>query len=306
MKPAPLKPHARLALVAPSSPIYEAENRQAAIALLEEMGFSVQVYESVSAQRGYLSGSDHIRVRDLMDAFADPEIDGVICLRGGYGAARLLPLIDFEVIRQHPKVFVGFSDITALHLSIYAHTGLVTYHGPMPGAQSLTGLRDPRSRRMWLDTLGGDPPREMYNPGGDPFCSFSGKGTAEGILVGGNLSVLCSLLATPYLPDFTDKLLLLEDVGERPYRIDRMINQLRTSGIFDSIAGLVLGDFTQCEEEASPRTLALEEIFRELLPPELPVLWNVHAGHGRDKMTLPLGEPYRLDADKATLTRLNY
>lgn len=306
MKPAPLKPNAHLALIAPSSPVYEAENQQAAAALMEQMGFSVRIYESVSAQRGYLSGSDQIRARDLMDAFADPLIDGIVCLRGGYGAARLLPLIDFEVIRQHPKVFVGFSDITALHLAFYAHTGLITYHGPMPGTRSLSGLREAASRRMWLDTLGGDPPREIYNPNGEAFVTFSGKGQAEGVLVGGNLSVLCSLLATPHLPDFSGKLLLLEDVGERPYRIDRMINQLRISGILDSVAGVVLGDFTQCEEEAAPRTLALEEIFRELLPPSLPVLWNVHAGHGRDKMTLPLGEVYRLDADKAALTRLEY
>ena len=304
MQPAPLKPNARLALIAPSSPIYEAENRQAAVSLLEEMGFAVKVYESVSAQRGYLSGSDLIRARDVMDAFADPHIDGVICLRGGYGAARLLPLIDFEVIRRNPKVFVGFSDITALHLAFYAHTGLVTYHGPMPGAQSLTGLREPHSRRMWLDTLGGNPPQEIYNPGGDPFRPFHNNGAAEGVLVGGNLAVLCSLLGTPYLPDFTGKLLLLEDVGERPYRIDRMVNQLRTSGIFDSVAGVVLGDFTQCEAES--HTLALDEIFRELLPDHLPVICNVHAGHGQDKITLPLGVPYQLDADAATLTRLNY
>lgn len=305
MIPTPLCQGARLGLIAPASPIYEQENQQAAVQLLEEMGFYVKCYESVGAQRGYLSGSDIIRAGDLMDAFQDPAIDGVVCLRGGYGAARLLPLLDFDVIRRSPKPFVGFSDITALHLAFYAKTGLCTFHGPMPGAQSLSGLREPRSRRMWLEALANRLPARLANPNGESFQRFSGGGAAEGILLGGNLTVLCSLIGTPYLPDFQGKLLLLEDVGERPYRIDGMLNHLRACGILGAVKGILLGDFTQCEEDASRPSLVLEEIFRELLPGDIPILWNVHAGHGQDKMTLPLGRTYRLDGDRAELSLLD-
>ena len=295
-----LHPGSRLGLIAPSSPVYEKENQQAAIALLESLGFEVKAYESICAQRGYLSGSDAIRAGDIMAAFEDPTIDGVVCLRGGYGSARLLPLLDFDVIRQNPKPFVGFSDITALHLALYEKTRLVTYHGPMPGSQSLSGLREPKSCQMWLNALSGHPARKLYNPNGEAFVPFF-SGRAGGVLLGGNLTVLTSLIGSPYLPDFTGKLLLLEDVGERPYRIDRMLTQLRVSGILDKVAGIILGDFTDCEEDPSRPSLALEEIFRELLPP-VPTIWNVHAGHGQDKMTLPLGVPYLLDADQAQLT----
>ena len=295
-----LQPGARLGLIAPSSPVYETENQQAAILLLESMGYRVKPYDSICCQHGYLSGSDMIRARDIMDAFSDPQIDGVVCLRGGYGAGRLLPLLDYDVIRRNPKPFVGFSDITALHLAFYEKTRMVTYHGPMPGSRSPSGLREENSRRMWVDVLSGRPPRQMYNPNGEYFRGFR-PGKAGGVLLGGNLTVLTSLIGSPYLPDFTGKLLLLEDVDERPYRIDRMLNQLRVSGILDKAAGIVLGDFTDCGENPNKPTLELEEIFTELLP-HVPTLWHVHAGHGQDKMNLPLGVPYLLDADHAELT----
>ena len=295
-----LQPGARLGLIAPSSPVYETENQQAAILLLESMGYRVKPYDSICCQHGYLSGSDMIRARDIMDAFSDPQIDGVVCLRGGYGAGRLLHLLDYDVIRRNPKPFVGFSDITALHLAFYEKTRMVTYHGPMPGSRSPSGLREENSRRMWVDVLSGRPPRQMYNPNGEYFRGFR-PGKAGGVLLGGNLTVLTSLIGSPYLPDFTGKLLLLEDVDERPYRIDRMLNQLRVSGILDKAAGIVLGDFTDCGENPNKPTLELEEIFTELLP-HVPTLWHVHAGHGQDKMTLPLGVPYLLDADHAELT----
>ncbi|MBQ8535877.1 MAG: LD-carboxypeptidase, partial [Clostridia bacterium] len=179
----------RLGLIAPSSPVYERENQLAAIHLLKSLGFEVKAFESICAQRGYLSGSDAIRARDIMDAFADPAIDGVVCLRGGYGCARLLPLIDYEIIRQNPKPFVGFSDITALHLAFYEKTRLITYHGPMPGSRSLSGLREKNSLKMWVDTLGGQPSRTLYNPNGESFIPFH-PGRAGGILLGGNLTVL--------------------------------------------------------------------------------------------------------------------
>ena len=300
--PAPLQPGARIGLIAPSSPIYEEENRQKAILLLEDMGFSVTVGQSVNEQRGYLSGSDAVRAKDLNRMFQDPDVDAIVCLRGGYGAARLLPMLDYEAVRRNPKPFVGFSDITALHCAFQVKCGLVTFHGPMAGAHWPVGLRENKSRAGWLRAMSDTSPLgPMENPDGTPFESFR-DGEAEGILLGGNLTVLNNLIGTEYMPDLSGKLLLLEDVGEKPYRIDAMLTQFRNTGLLDKCAGFILGDFTDCGGDTNKPTLTLQEIFSELLPSDKPILQFVHAGHGRDKITLPLNIPYRICGN--TLTAL--
>lgn len=300
--PPSLQPGARIGLIAPSSPIYEEENRQKAIQLLQEMGFRVTVGQSCHEQRGYLSGSDICRAGDINRMFQDPDIDAIVCLRGGYGAARLLPMLDYDAIRKNPKPFVGFSDITALHCAFQVKCGLVTFHGPMAGAHWPVGLRENRSREGWLRAMSNTAPLGlMANPDGSPFEAFR-EGEAEGILTGGNLTVLNNLIGTEYLPDLTGKIVLLEDVGEKPYRIDAMLTQFRNTGLFDKCAGFILGDFTDCGGDPNKPTLTLHEIFSELLPQDKPILQSVHAGHGRDKITLPLNIPYRIRGN--TLTAL--
>ncbi len=301
--PPPLQPGAHIGLLAPSSPVYEMENREKAIALLYDLGFTVTVGDSVHTSRGYLSGSDAVRASDINRMFADPGIDGIVCLRGGYGAARLLPLIDFDMISKNPKPFVGFSDITALHCAFQVRCGLVTFHGPMAGAHWQVGLREDKSRNGWLKAMMSTQPLGLVeNHNEEPFEAFH-SGQAEGILTGGNLTVLNNLLGTQYMPDVKDKLILLEDVGEKPYRIDAMLTQFRNAGIFDACAGIILGDFTKCEDSPEKPTLTLDEIFDELLPMDKPVLKNVHAGHGADKITLPLNIRYRISGN--TLTALS-
>lgn len=298
--PPALQPGAHIALIAPSSPVYEEENRQKAIRLLEGMGFTVTVGQSCHEQRGYLSGSDLIRARDVNSAFANPEINAIVCLRGGYGAARLLPMLDYDTIRDNPKPFVGFSDITALHCAFQVMCGLVTFHGPMAGAHWQVGLRENNSRSLWLRAMSDTSPLGlMENPDGTPFEAFR-EGNAEGILVGGNLTVLDNLLGTEYMPDLDGKLLLLEDVGEKPYRIDAMLTQFRNTGLLSKCAGFILGDFTDCGGDPSKPTLTLQEIFAELLPQGRPILQSVHAGHGKDKITLPLNIPYRISGSTFT------
>ena len=300
--PPSLQPGARIGLIAPSSPIYEEENRQKAIQLLEGMGFAVTVGQSLNEQRGYLSGSDSLRAHDVNSAFANPDIDAVVCLRGGYGAARLLPMLDYDMIRINPKPFVGFSDITALHCAFQVKCGLVTFHGPMAGAHWPVGLRENNSRSGWLRAMSDtNPLGPMENPDGAPFEAFR-EGEAEGVLTGGNLTVLNNLLGTEYMPDLDGKILLLEDVGEKPYRIDAMLTQLRNTGLLKKCAGFILGDFTDCGGDPSKPSLTLQEIFEELLPSNKPILQSVHAGHGHDKITLPLNIPYRLQGN--TLTAL--
>jgi len=293
---------AHIGLIAPSSPIYEEENRQKAVELLLSLGFRVTEGESCSAQRGYLSGSDTVRARDVNEMFAREDIDAIVCLRGGYGAARILPLLNYDTIAAHPKPFVGFSDITALHCAFQVKCGLVTFHGPMAGAHWPVGLREERSRAGWMRAMReSEPLGKMSNPDGSPFSVFR-EGEAEGALTGGNLKVLCSLIGTEYMPDMEGKLLLLEDVGEKPYGIDALMTQLRNAGVFSACTGFLLGDFTNCDGDPSKPTLSLREIFAELLPTDKPVLENVHAGHGRDKITLPMNIRYRISGN--TLTAL--
>lgn len=295
-----LFPGAHIALIAPSSPVYEKEKRDAAVKALDEMGYRVTVYPSVTAQCGYLSGADAVRAQDVEQAFCDEAVDGVVCLRGGYGAARLLPLIHFDRIKKHPKVFVGYSDTTALHLAIHHRCGFPTFHGPL-GAE-LSSL-SPVEKELWQSMLTGAGDCCVQNPDGTPMAG-RGAEPVTGILIGGNMTVLMSLLGTPYMPDLAGKLLLLEDVGEKPYRIDGMLTQLKNAGVLASLKGLVLGDFTDCEPIDPSRSLSVQEVFEALLPKELPVLYGAHIGHGKDKLTLPLGIPYRLDAAAGRLWRL--
>ena len=301
--PPALRPGAHLGLIAPSSPVYEAENRQKAIDLLLSLGFCVTVGDSVHAARGYLSGSDEIRANDINRMFQDAKIEGIVCLRGGYGSARLLPMLDFEMIAKNPKPFVGFSDITALHCAFQVMCGLVTFHGPMAGAHWQVGLREEKSRFNWLNAMMCKQPLgTIENTDEEPFEAFR-QGEAEGLLTGGNLTVFCNLIGTPYMPDSCGKLILLEDIGEKPYRVDAMLTQLRNAGIFDACAGIILGDFTHCEDAPEKPSLTLNEIFDDLLPRDKPVLKNVHAGHGVDKITLPMNIRYRIKGN--TLTALS-
>ncbi len=300
--PPSLTEGAHIGLIATSSPIYEEENRQKAIKLLEDLGFSVTAGQSCFEQRGYLSGSDELRAADVNRMFGDPNIDAIVCLRGGYGAARILPMLDYEAIRNNPKPFVGFSDITALHCAFQVKCGLVSFHGPMAGAHWQVGLREDRSRTGWLRAMSETCPLgSMENPDGAPFEVFQ-EGEAEGILTGGNLTVLNNLIGTEYMPDLCGKIVLLEDVGEKPYRIDAMLTQFRNTGLLEKCAGFIIGDFTDCGGDPNKPTLSLAEIFAELLPKDKPILQSVHAGHGRDKITLPLNIPYRIFGN--TLTAL--
>lgn len=299
----PLLPGMTIGLIAPSSPVFEADRRDAAVRLLEDMGFAVRRGQSVDALSYCFSGTDEVRASDVIDMFADPEVDAVVCLRGGYGATRILDRIDWQRLSCHPKPFVGFSDITSLHVALQKHCGFITFHGPMPGVMEPIGLRDELSRAQWLSVLAGDSGRQVQNPDGTLFQG-NHRGTVVGRLIGGNLSVLCSLIGTRHEPDWDQALLLLEDVSERTARLDSMVQQLESHGVFTRIAGLVLGDFSNYEGQTNPHKVPMEDIFPPHTPSELPVLWGLHAGHGRDRMTLALNARYRMDTDHATLTLL--
>lgn len=300
---APLLPGMTVGLVAPASPIYEPDRRDAAASLLETMGFRVRRGASVDMIDDGYSASDALRAADLTAMFLDDGVDAIVCLRGGYGSLHLLPLLDFRQLARHPKPFIGFSDITALHMALISRCGFLPIHGPMPGVMSAIGLREPAARAQWLAVAAGQSPRRVQNPDGAPFVG-SGQGTAEGRLLGGNLSVLCSLLDTPWEPAWDGALLLLEDVAERPDRLEALMAQLAAHGVFRRIAGLLVGDFSRYEGMTSPRHPPMSRLVADHVPDALPMLYGLHAGHGHDRMTLVLNARYRLSPRQGTLTLL--
>jgi muramoyltetrapeptide carboxypeptidase len=307
-KPPPLRKGDTIGLVAPASPV-PAETVRAAAANLERRGFTVKVAPGSEARRGYLAGTDAARAEALNGFLRDPSVKAVLCLRGGFGSPRILDRVDYDAIRRDPKVIIGYSDITALLLAVQRRAGVVTFHGPMGGEWAPGRGITPYSEKYFWDAFadrsplftdwGGERAHGMKEP-----TALAG-GSAEGILTGGNLSVLCSLLGTPYEIDTRDSILFLEDVSERPFRIDRMLNQLRLAGKLGQARGILLGAFTNCEDPNPSSSLSLGEVFTDYFATlGVPVLADYPAGHTADQATLPIGIRVRLDATARKLSFL--
>lgn len=299
IRPGALRPGDRVALVCASSAV-PADRLEPAAASVRAMGLEPVLYPTCrdETRHGYFAGTDRQRAEDLHRAFADPEVRGVVCIRGGYGAGRLLPMLDWAEIARHPKPLFGYSDVTALHIALQQCCGLVSYHTPMPSTEWYAGLdefTEDYLRRALFGGLTG--PLDM---GGAVRTLVPGR--AEGPLWGGNLSLVCDSLGTPWEIDTRGKLLFLEDVGEKTYRVDGMLTQLRNAGKFDDCAGVLLGQWVDCPPEDPQRTLTLEEIFDEVLRPAgKPALAGLACGHALPTMSLPLGAMARMDAEGKTL-----
>lgn len=298
--PKPLHPGDTIAVIGVSGCVHD-DNREALVResmrKLEALGFRVRLDDTAFAQWGYLSGTDEERAGAMNRAFADDTVDGVWCVKGGYGCIRLLDLIDWDMIAAHPKAFIGYSDITTLHTVLHERCHLCTFHGPMPK----TDLFDGPSLDSLLHAVSGQPDRAVVNPDGAPMTCLR-PGVAEGQLVGGNLCLLASSTGTPYDLDVRGKLLFLEDVGEHVYAIDRYLQQLYHAGKLTDCAGIVLGRFADITGEYAD-SFTLEEVLSQLtrkLP--VPVMGNLQCGHLKEKVTLCLGRRYRMDASAGTLT----
>lgn len=293
--PPALKPGDGISIVAPaSSP--RRKRLDTALANLTSAGYRPKLYRDVCSSDGYLSGSDQERVAELEAAFRDPETTMILAARGGYGVGRILSRVDFRLLTQQPKIVCGYSDLTALHTAIQRRSGLVSFHGP----NLIDGLGDTQP-----DTV---PERDAS------MALFSGRcgagidllaasqrvrvltqGIAEGRLVGGNLAVFTSLMGTPDQPDTDGSILLIEDVHEPPYRVDRLLNQLRASGILSRISGAVVGYFTDVGNESGP---TVEQVIRSFLEPlGVPVLLAAPSGHEHPNLPLPLGAAVRLQTE---------
>ncbi|WP_420456931.1 S66 peptidase family protein [Rubrivirga sp.] len=289
-----------VALVAPAGVLRGRSQVDEAVEALEGLGFRTTVGRHVLDRMGFLAGSDAARARDVMDAFRDPDVDAIVAVRGGWGCARMLPLLDYDEIAAHPKPLVGYSDITALLLAVYARTGMVTFHGPV-GVSTWAGLTAESFVRTLVD---GEPP--VVGPetrsNRDRTRTVRG-GVAEGPVVGGNLTVISALAGTGFLPDVEDHVVFFEEVGEDAYRIDRMLVQLQLAAGLPKAAGIAFGQCSSCGSGGSSWT-AEETIRRHLRGYPCPSVVGAPIGHVSPVYTLPIGLRARLDADAGTLEYL--
>lgn len=298
IKPKKIKKGATLGLVAPASPVYDSSQFDEMIVTLQELGYELKLGKHVKDRNGYLAGKDKDRAQDVMDMFSDPEVDAILCVRGGWGCNRILPFIDYDVIKNNPKPFIGFSDITSLHMAFLHKTGLVTFHGPV-------GKSDWNEFTLsaWDEVLikGKKATFKIPDDQEDSFVINSGK--ASGRLLGGNLTVLTAMIGSEYLPDFTGSILFLEDVGEDVYRIDRMLTQLKLAGILDQLNGFVFGKCTDCS--AGKNSLTLKEVFDDHISLlDIPAFYGAMISHEKENITLPVGIQATINANDKSIRLL--
>ncbi|GAA0552181.1 MULTISPECIES: S66 peptidase family protein [Rheinheimera] len=307
--PVALNPGDTVALVSPSKATDNKIDLQIATEVMQALGLKVKTGQHLASRRGHLAGTDLERASDINAMFADKEVKAIICLRGGSGAARVLPLLDYNLIRNNPKILLGYSDITALHNAIHAQTGLVTFHGPN-GTGSWNSFNADQFRRVFFD-------RELMHyqnvidakdelaPRQNRTITITG-GKVQGELIGGNLTVLTALAGSPYLPDFSGKILFVEDVEEAPYRIDRMLSTLKLMGALDKIAGFIFGECTDCRPSGGYGWLTMDQIFDDHIKPlNIPAYRGAMIGHIKQQFIVPVGGRVELDADAGNFRLLD-
>jgi muramoyltetrapeptide carboxypeptidase len=291
--PPALGPGARVALVAPAGPLRGPDELTASIANAASLGWEAVPGVHALRREGYLAGRDTERLLDLNDALQDDRIDGLWCVRGGYGAMRLLAGVDYEAMRRRPKALIGFSDITALHTAFGAQSGVVTFHGPTARGDLTALSRDSLVRAVAAQVDSCGTAHEARTLRG---------GRADGRLVAGNLALLAAVAGTPYAPRYDGAILVVEDVGERTYRIDRMLRQLALGGALSSLAGIAFGQFTENGEPADAPADALDAVLQEAADlAGVPAIAGIPCGHVADQWTFPLGARAELDADRREL-----
>ncbi len=304
--PKPIQKGDTVGLVSPSAATADRMQFTYAKEALEALGFQVKLGENLKNRRGHLAGTDEERAADLNSMFEDPDIKAVICIRGGSGAARILPLIDYKLISGNPKPLLGYSDITALHCAIHSQTGLVTFHGPN-GSGSWNSFNVKQFQRMFFDREQLTFQNEQSK--GDDLVIKTNRiqtlkgGTAEGKILGGNLTVLTALSGTPYYPDFKDSILFIEDIGEDPYKIDRMMSTLKLNGTLGKIKGFIFGQCSDCEPAGGYGSLSVDQVLDDyILPLDIPAYSGAMIGHVSKQFIVPVGAKIILDADKGNFS----
>ncbi|MGW0433870.1 S66 peptidase family protein [Micromonospora sp. NPDC003197] len=296
VRPPALCPGDTVMLVSPSGPT-RSERVARGIELISGWGLRPVLAPNVYARQGYLAGGDELRAADINTAFADPDVRGILCTRGGYGAQRVVDAIDMAVVRQNPKVVAGFSDITALQFALWRGARLASVHGP--GAAWLDERTPPESAESLRAALMSTEPVTVTRVPTEETASVLVPGTATGPLIGGNLCLVVSSLGTPDMPDLAGAILLIEDVEEPPYKVDRMLTQLRRAGVLAKLAGVAVGQFTNCADDWA---VTVADVIAERLGDlGVPVLGGLPIGHGVGQLTVPIGVPATLNASAGTL-----
>lgn len=300
IKPIPLKKGDKVAFIGTSSPADE-EKIKSSVEVFEDLGLEVILGDSCKRKYGYLSGTDEIRANDLNCMFKDNDIRGIFAIRGGYGAARILHALDYDAIRNNPKIFVGYSDITILHIVLNQKCDLMTFHGPMPTTEFYKDV-DQFTKNSLINSIFSYRYLGKLNNPDNSKVQVLHNGSAKGEIIGGNLSVICSSLGTDYEINTKDKILFLEEVGEEPYRVDRMLMQLKQAGKLNDASGIIFGAFTNCDAKNPNNSLTISEILQELiLPLKKPSLCNIVCGHCLPTMTIPMGAVVELNTHEGAV-----
>ncbi|MFH1195917.1 MAG: LD-carboxypeptidase [bacterium] len=291
-----------IGIIAPASSVTDDSLIQKSYNYFEGLGYKVRLGKNIYKKNGYLAGTDEQRLVDLHDFFSDKNIKAIFCLRGGYGSGRLLDKINYDMIKKNPKIFVGYSDITSLQMAFLSKVGLVTFSGPMAATDFICELHPNAEDFFWRIITSNKKIGKVINPNREKFNIIK-KGQSEGILVGGNLSILISLFGTGYLPLLKNFILLLEEINENPYKIDRMLNQLRLAEYFKNMRGVILGEFVDCNEpDKNKNSLSLNEVIIDYFGKmKIPIISNFMYGHINEKLTIPFGIKSKLNASRSSV-----
>ena len=302
IKPARLKKGDTVAISSPAGAVWDENLVEEFTQILTGLGLKVVVGKTVFERYGFLAGTDDFRAKELNDFFADKSIKAIFSAKGGWGCARILDKLDYSIIQGNPKVIIGFSDITSLLNAIYAKTGLITFHGPV-GNSSWGEFSMRYVKEILFDGKKSLLAGPIFNKAEHPVTIKGGK--AVGGLVGGNLSVLAGMMGSNYLPDWNNKILFLEETAEEPYRLDRMMTQLKLAGVLGKIKGIVFGKCVKCDAEEPEKAFTFMEVLEQNIKPlGIPAFYGAMIGHIENKYTLPIGVQVEMDADEGTIKLL--
>ena len=299
IKPQALKAGDTVAITSPAGAVWDDVQVETFTTILKSFGFKVIHGKTLSEKFGYFAGTDELRANEINELFANKTVKGIFCMKGGWGCARLLDKLDYELIEKNPKVLIGFSDITALLIAITSKTGLITFHGPV-GNSGWNDFTKSVFTNVAMATKAFHFPE---NPATENASVMINPGKATGELIGGNLTVLSSIIGSSYLPDWKNKILFLEEVKEEPYSIDRMLTQLKLCGALNSISGFVFGKCAKCLAEEPLKSFTFHEVLLQHIQPlGIPAFYGAMIGHIENKLTVPIGIKASMDAEKGIIS----